>query len=711
MTGKIIAMGFQFQGMWIWAVAAVIPIILHLLHRSRSRQMDWAAMQFIERALVQSQSRVRLNQWLRLLTRMAVILLVVTALAGPRSSTSAQSEVTDKARTYRVIVVDTSFSMAEIQGNESTFDLAIKKATEIIRASGEGDGISLILLSDIAERVIGTPAFDRDDVIAELAALEQLHGSAQLRPTLESALELMSSDGLGGFGFEQIELIVITDGDHLLWSQAESEASKRVLDEIRERAVIKVHTVREVTENNLAITALSGVNDAGGVGNLSRFSATVTSYSANPVTDIQVTWRLDGKLLERETITLQSGDSQSVELQVDAIPTGSHVLECHINGDSVSIDNHRWLSFNTRAELKVLLVEGTQGDAEILQLVFDPEFPRGRNVVTRRIDKTSFASTEVFTFDALVLCDVPSFDRGDIARISDFLQRGGAVFIIAGDSVNVENYNQWSWKPPFRTGLIPGELGVSVDVAAQSLSVVEGSHSILQGFDDDLLRSLEQLPVQKLRSFLPNDDACQSLLVFPDAAELYTEFKAGAGTGFLLATDTDSASVWSEVVTWPVFLPLIHESLKYAVQRRDQSGNFEVGDLVQRIVSVPTRNARLQLILPNEQQRSAILEPFQESSHWSFEETHLSGVYHVEYDEPINKQEQFVVNVSNEESAIRPYDGQLAGIGLDVADEPALSINPATSSSEWYRVFLGVVVVLLIGEWYSRPDTHDLEGV
>ena len=706
---NIIAMGFQFPGMWAWSVAVAIPIILHLLHRSRSQQMDWAAMQFIERALAESQARVRLNQWLRLLTRMAVILLVVTALAGPRASNSAQNDISGEARTYRVIVIDSSFSMSEMQGNESTFDLAIKKATEIIRVSDEGDGISLILLSDAPELVISTPAFDHDDVVAEVVALEQLHGSAQLQPTLERALELMSSDSLGGFGFEKIELIVITDGDHLLWSQAESEASKRVLDEIHERAVMHVHIVREVTENNLAITGLTGVNDTGGTGNFSRFSATVKSYSAHPVSNVQLTWRLDGKLLERESIALQPGESQSVELQVDAIPTGSHVLECHINGDNVSIDNHRWLSFTTRSEVKVLLVEGTQGDAEILQLVFDPEFPRGRTVVTRRIDKTLFASTAVFSFDAIVLCDVPSFDQGDIARLSDFLQRGGTVFIIAGDSVNVENYNQWSWEPPFRTGLIPGDLGGPVDVAPQSLSIVENGHSILQRFDDDLLRSLEQLPVQRIRSFTPNSDACQSLLVFEDAAVLYTVFRAGAGTGFFLATDTSSGSEWSEVVTWPVFLPLIHESLKYAMQRRDQSRNFKVGDLVRRVVSVPTRNARLQLTLPNEQQRSAILEPFQESSHWSFEETLTSGVYLVEYDEPINKQEQFVVNVSNEESDIRPYDGDIAGGGFDITNEPALSVNSATSS-EWYRIVLGVVVVLLIGEWYSRPDSHGVEG-
>ena len=246
-------------------------------------------------------------------------------------------------------------------------------------------------------------------------------------------------------------------------------------------------------------------------------------------------------------------------------------------------------------------------------------------------------------------------------------------------------------------------------MAPQSLSIVENGHSILQRFDDDLLRSLEQLPVQRIRSFTPNSDACQSLLVFEDAAVLYTVFRAGAGTGFFLATDTSSGSEWSEVVTWPVFLPLIHESLKYAMQRRDQSRNFEVGELVRRVVSVPTRNARLQLTLPNEQQRSAILEPFQESSHWSFEETLTSGVYLVEYDEPINKQEQFIVNVSNEESDIRPYDGDIAGGGFDITNEPALSVNSATSS-EWYRIVLGVVVVLLIGEWYSRPDSHGVEG-
>lgn len=703
-------MGFQSPQMWVWGIAVVIPVILHFLHRSRARQMNWAAMQFIERAMAQTQSKLRLNQWLRLLVRMTVILLIVVALADPRSSGSSQSMNSEDARVYRILVIDDSFSMSAIQQNQTSLDLAVQKATAVVRAGSEGDGTSLVLLSDLPEVVIGSPAFDRDDVIAELAAVEQAHGSAQLLPCLETILEMTSSERLDRFGFERIEIVFISDGDYSLWSQTESAASKRLLDDLGKRASLRVYTVGEILVDNLAITDLGGLSDAGGVGNLSRFSATVVSYSDDIANDVQVSWRLDGKLLEKQTISLQPGATRLLQIQLGDAAEGSHILECHIDGDRMPVDNHRWIAFDTRSAIRVLLVEGSQSNAELLQLVFDPEFPMGRQVMTRRVDKTEFSEVDIASFDAVVLCDVPSFDRGDITRISDFLHRGGTLFIFAGSSANIENYNQWTWESPFRMGLIPGELGIPFDLLDESIIIAESDHPILELFDDDLLLSLKQLPITTARSFVPGNDVGKSILKLPGGESIYTEFKAGAGSAFVMTTDVSADSNWSEIVTWPVFLPLIHESLNYSMRMLDQARNYSVGDSVLRVVSVPTRNARLELTLPNEQQRSATLEPFQESSSWEFDETNLSGVYLVEYDEPINKQEQFVVNVVTAESKLRPYDQDLEVAGLRLEDDVELSIVSIQSSSEWYRVLLCIVVVVLFGEWYRRPNSQPLRG-
>ena len=56
---------------------ASLPIIIHLLNRRRFKTLDWAAMDFLLKAAVRNRRRVRLENLLLLLLRVAIVCLLI----------------------------------------------------------------------------------------------------------------------------------------------------------------------------------------------------------------------------------------------------------------------------------------------------------------------------------------------------------------------------------------------------------------------------------------------------------------------------------------------------------------------------------------------------------------------------------------------------------------------------------------------------------
>ena len=62
---------------------ALVPLVLHLLSRSRYRTVEWGAMMFLQGAEARVLQSARVKQWLLLLLRMGLIAGLAMALAQP----------------------------------------------------------------------------------------------------------------------------------------------------------------------------------------------------------------------------------------------------------------------------------------------------------------------------------------------------------------------------------------------------------------------------------------------------------------------------------------------------------------------------------------------------------------------------------------------------------------------------------------------------
>src|SRR5437016_701127 len=110
----ILAAGFVTPGFFVaGALLASLPIIIHILNRRRFKTVNWAAMDFLLRALRRNRRRLRFEQWLLLAVRCLVLMFLGLALARPMGcSQSTLASLAGRRAGLHVIVIDNSFSMA-----------------------------------------------------------------------------------------------------------------------------------------------------------------------------------------------------------------------------------------------------------------------------------------------------------------------------------------------------------------------------------------------------------------------------------------------------------------------------------------------------------------------------------------------------------------------------------------------------------------------
>ncbi|KPL01636.1 MAG: hypothetical protein AMJ73_10285 [candidate division Zixibacteria bacterium SM1_73] len=132
--------------------AVLFPLLIHLFNRQKVKKVFFSSLLFLRSLEKTRMRRVKIKEYLLLLIRSLIILLVVAAFARPAIRGGFVSKVGAHAKTSVVILLDDSYSMRYETKEGSLFDLAKKKARKIINQLKEGDDASLILFSSEPER-------------------------------------------------------------------------------------------------------------------------------------------------------------------------------------------------------------------------------------------------------------------------------------------------------------------------------------------------------------------------------------------------------------------------------------------------------------------------------------------------------------------------------------------------------------------------------
>ena len=718
LSSLVQSLPFANTAMLLWGLAASLPIIIHLLSRRKYHEVTWAAMTFLLAAIRKNARRIRIEQLILLLVRVAILLLLAAALADPVFSLfpSLGAALGTRGRTHYLLVLDVSYSMDYRTGDKSRLDRAKEMAVQVVNDSRQGDGFTLVLLGDPPQAAISDPAFDPRDVVEEIESIKVRHGGGSLPLTLTEIENVLQSVRRQQAGLTTTTICFFTDLGRTTWDDVATQDCRLRIGRLAENASLALFDVGQDGMTNVAVTSLELRDSLVTTGREVNFVAELQAFGTRERTSQRIAFLVDDQQVRAETIEVPAAGRSTVSFTHTFEAPGEHQVEARLADDPLAIDNRRWLSVPVREAIEVLCVEGREGAARYLAYALEPSrasTPRVRPVI--RLEN-ALLEQDLNRFDCVALCNVRRFTREEAAVLHDYVRSGGGLLWTLGDQVQADSYNQQLGDEASGRRVLPARLESVAPTGVYSFDPLDYRHPILAPFAGHQQSGLLTTPVWKYVQVQPFDSAAARVaLAFNNGDPAIVEERIGRGRSILLATavspdsldrSTDPPTPWTALTTWPSFPPLVQEMLAHAVRRRFEARNVLVGESLEGTLAGAGPSAALTIRTPGGEAERVAVQPAGQSSTWSFSGTAFSGVYVANFGPSANHDQRFAVNLNTRESDLDRFDSEL----LPGQFDPEFHIDkvvgglPSTKPAQYFRYLLGLVLVLLLTEttlaWY-----------
>ena len=654
----LFAFGFG-SPLMLWGLAAgSIPILIHLLHRRRFQTVPWAAMRFLLAATKKQSRRLKLEQLLLLLIRTMIVVCIALALARPTAETLGQYFQSEGPR-HRIIVIDATLSMGNAPSGRTRFDRARDLARQIVSGARQGDAINLVRISESTPHVIiARPAYQSMAVIEEIEQLILHDERVDASIVLKEVHDLLSLAP----EITRKEVYLITDLQASTWAPGNSAEASQVRDSLKKiaaRSKVVWLDVGEPNATNVAVTGLRTDNQFVLSGRPMRVSATIKNFSPLGASNQLVELMVDGQLTDTKRVDFPAGQ----EVAVDFSPTfshGEHRLNVRIVPDSLPVDDLRSLVIPVRDELQVLLINGKPSgepmgnSTDFLKLALAPELPNRSFSSPMRptvIRESELLGTDLSRYDCVFACNIAMFTEREAEVLRGYLESGGGVVFCLGDQVRADNYNQilHGDKQP----ILPARLGERMgdarkkDVAFE-FDAGDFDHPIIRPFAGNANAGLELTKTfVYVKADVDVDRGADVALRFSSGDPAIVDAPYGRGRVILITTSVDRE--WS---TWAVWghslIPLMHETVNFAVSGRWKDRDVLVGQPLQCHVGLRATDTPAVLHLPNGDTKQ--LQPSSDGRNLTSDPTSTSGFHKIVLGPPSNRTDWFAVNVDTQES-------------------------------------------------------------
>ncbi len=638
-------MQFLFQPLTWGFLLVGVPILVHLINMLRHRKQKWAAMDFLLESYRRNRRWVMLKQWLLLAARMLAMVLLVAMLAKWVSASKWLGWFGGQT-THHYILLDDSFSMAEVDQNESAYARGLRALGGLVRSIAGEPGqhqISLLRWSRATIASQGDAENIRLDAAADLIAQTVPRDPARLldrlNATQPTALQLAPRAALdivapmvAENAEEHAEVYLISDLRRNEFGEPE-ELRSRLRALVDNSAGIHLIDCAKDLTTNLSVASVEPEQEvwAAGVPLMVRFQ--VRNQTGQPATNVVVRLRAvrygegavapqadkpySGEILDLPPVVIeQIGAGETVTRQVQVIfgVPGHHVVEVAIPDDALAVDNRRWCVIGIKQSQRVLLVDGDiqQTNAFYFETVINPAAGLQTGMSLEKADASYLRDTSpeaLAAEDVIVLLDVPRLDAQAIAKLEDYCRSGGGLLIVGGRNTNLEFVNEQLYRDG--EGIFPVALS-SIDEYPQVIGntepqVAASDHPVLMPLTQLSSSPFLQLRIGRLLAAEPESlqqPGLQWVATGPERKPLILD--RGFGKGRVLVILTGLTSDWSNWAQDPTFVVMALRSLGYLGSFRRAPTSESVGSPIEMVVTGQTVLPDADLLLPARDDASRI---------------------------------------------------------------------------------------------------------
>ena len=590
--------GFLVPGLAIAGAAAVlVPIAIHILSRRPRKPEPWAAMRFVLAAYKRHRTRTRLEQLLLLAMRCLVLLLLGLALAGPIwSALGAMGSLSRSGRIVVMIVDNSITSGATGADGKRRFDRIKAEAGELLDALTPADRVALITASRPAAALIAPPTSDPMAVRRQIDLLEPTATAADLRGALELAQHTLGELEDAG---RNVYVAMLSDfSAGAVPADVAAAGLPQAMSKLGDVAKLLMSQPAEAA-SNVQIESLTPdrrVVLSGNAGSPTPVTWTVKlrRYTGAPQAEVAAV-RLaapDLAPVRREVRFAEGQTEAEVRIDMPLATTGLAAVEATLEpaaegADVLEVDNTRRAIVRVRQKLAVTVLDRIDGSTVGLS--------PGRWVTTALAPVSDQLGwpIQVKTFDPIIVTE----DGGAPA-----LQRTDAVFVLRPDVLDETSWQRlatwtkaggltWLTAPrESRPALWPQQLaqamGLTWSVASEPVKLDE---PLRLSTDGRIAEELTRLRAD-LEGLLRPIEFDQHLPIATDSLGANTQvlLSGGRGEPLMIASDAGRGRVlllgsaidlsWTNLPIKPLFVPLLHEVLRSAIDRLQPVPEYEPGD-------------------------------------------------------------------------------------------------------------------------------------
>lgn len=572
----MLAFEFATPLLLLGLLATVIPFVLHLLSSVKAQEVFFPTLRFLRRSMEKTARRRRIQQWLLLLVRAALLALLAFAVSEPMSK--AAGNWLSGRRYAAVVILDNSLSMAAMSGASGRFSQARDEAASLL--SGENKPTLAALIDTNGGHVSNELTADLEPLREQVNKTVIGAGVAEMLPHVQSAIDMLEKTNE-----PQKAIYVFSDLQLLSFEQLVTAAD---LSRAKDIHLLIIDTARTEVDN----VGITGLEIAGQrvVDSTLEFSATITNSSTRDKT-VDVGLRVAGqslgaKISKSLSRAGEAGSSAVVKFRHRFANPGPVGGEVYIEqGDQLSQDNVRRFSLSIGGRVKVLVVRGysdptdspSMDPAMALLAALEPyagaadapPWPIKATV----IEGDKFASTSLAGVDAVFFCEMPAFTAEQAKALAEFVRDGRMACFFLGPNCNAKNYNEMFFLDEMKSegGLLPVHVGegvgeVGLEAEAFTVDWVDTAHEYFKGLLENMADYLT-MQVQRYYKFIATPTPGQTLVRLSNGDPLAVTKRYGRGRVLCFASTCSPR--WGSLYVAPVFLPMVHRaSLMARVSQR-----------------------------------------------------------------------------------------------------------------------------------------------
>lgn len=560
------------------ATAFSVPLIIHLLNRSKYLTIDWGAMQFLDSSVKVNSRRIQWKQLLLLLIRCLIPVLLALAMARPLIQSWKDTSGTTPLSL--AVLLDDSLSMQTIDQQQARagekrnrMQQAVLQIQKILDELPAGSDAAIILG--------GKPV----EIWDEHQPSELSKRLLSLNDRTESSGRLELSDGtreaaqwLEKSSNPRRHLLVVSDFQASEWKSAQQDLSQDIAKQLSSRSIpigwsflkTSAATVAPAVENVSILSLESIPSQVSPQGKLTII-ATLQNDSQEPV-QLPVVLMEGLDEIERQSVSIAANSTSSVRFAWSPQKAEDTLLKVFADYQDSSPQDHSITRVvRVREPAKILIVDGDrkreamQSESDFVRLALTPfSLLRGEPgdlFTTSVVDAGGWNEAMLKDVQGVICCNVPDLNPDQRKWLRGFVQRGGGLLFCLGDKVQVDKVN--AWESIADGGLRVGTLTVRTPwegaIKPTSNPAFELSKASLDSLSSARFVARNVLKLDDLPAFSPVVS-----VAFEDDEPYLVSAAIGAGRCFWMTSGCDEND--SNLPALPVFLPLVQRIMTSAIR-------------------------------------------------------------------------------------------------------------------------------------------------